>query len=934
LVKNGAVGQFNGVVTLLTSGGTLSVGFIRDISGSFPANSNYTISRVGLPALSKVAVNTTLLNYSVYTFTIPTVAPFTIGDAVLIKNGSVGQFNGVVSQTTTGGTVTVGTFSSFSGSFPPNVSYTIKLLSGGSELSAGNATLTAPQNSSPSSGQIYLGPDAVGGGDNFTSIMAIPFLPTMGKYVLPTRVVIKFTYIQPVLYPLVTGERIRNKRTDGLFLTGARTYNYNTYSTPAAYTGLSDLNYWDDHYLYNRRNVVLGIFRTRDIIGSNLSTISITNALCTMSLKKVSRVGQYSSSTDIAVKYTKTRSPEWGTYYTYERNESPSSIWYPYREDISGSFTSGTLQTKWTAVTKSADGGGNIFMTNYSTGRDLSAYYADVSNNSLCFIPFYPVLTAAEATAAATNTGIPFSKPLTDATAWSVGRFEGLAYTSKPFIPITRASVLSENANVINPSTSVCVYDIADVSGGGISVGENSTYMGSCGPLCLGTVSNGLAPVTVKSPNYRRSGFTPTYFNIRLNIRMPDTFYNPISDLSKFGTAADVSNCTVDTQMFFYDLTSRPNSDFDDISGSWGAEVATKFTKYNDDGGFNLLSYLPSVYLDKDGQYDVNVRGYVPTVKFLSGLRIMGKNWTEFGQVSLQGIIDEIADISNAGITVLPDGRLANDNVRIAKRYTSSYARALIDFNAKFTGQFTMGRAYTNASYAGETFTSTGFADFINKFINYNIEIEQSSTGISTAQNAASTAVREFISEQYSGILPDYVLQRNRYTDSLTFSLQFLSQLKSNEYLRNYLLSFDQWGLGWNLGFDKIDTPYRTRHVTTTFIRIVDDYIYLKLNDELNINNVDISEKENLSQSRETFGSSRRYYGKLLLNTFGNFAQTFVQPAKSLPFPIPKVDKLTLQLVDAYNNKINNDDCEYSVVFEVVEQVDSIDTAGTLTKGT
>jgi hypothetical protein len=105
------------------------------------------------------------------------------------------------------------------------------------------------------------------------------------------------------------------------------------------------------------------------------------------------------------------------------------------------------------------------------------------------------------------------------------------------------------------------------------------------------------------------------------------------------------------------------------------------------------------------------------------------------------------------------------------------------------------------------------------------------------------------------------------------------------------------------------------------------------LNEDLNINNVDISEKENLTQSRETFGTSKRYYGKLLLNTFGSYAQTFVQPAKVLPFPIPKVDKLTFQMVDAYNNKISNNDCEFNVVFEIVEQADTIDTAGTLVKG-
>ena len=95
-----------------------------------------------------------------------------------------------------------------------------------------------------------------------------------------------------------------------------------------------------------------------------------------------------------------------------------------------------------------------------------------------------------------------------------------------------------------------------------------------------------------------------------------------------------------------YDITStiqltnpilRPDNA--DIANQWGAEKATNFIRYNDDSGYNYLSYMPSIYISKDSVYSLQVRGYVPTVKFLSGVRITGKNWTDFGYVSIDTII-------------------------------------------------------------------------------------------------------------------------------------------------------------------------------------------------------------------------------------------------------------------------------------------------------
>jgi hypothetical protein len=509
--------------------------------------------------------------------------------------------------------------------------------------------------------------------------MGIPFQPPMGKYVLPTRIVIKYSYIQP----LTDNNRIIQGRRDGLPLTGKKIYVYNSYSNPVTYSVSGELALWDDHYYLNRRNLVLGVFRSKDIQGTNISSLSITKALCTLSLKKVTQVCQYSSTTDPKVNYTKTRTPDWGTYYVYERKETSSNMWVPLSQGIydangnpinlrtvtDANLANGTMFTNWSAITKTADISSNIFMTAVET--DLASYYTDVSNNSLCFVPFYPVLAAGQ-------TGIgPFTKSLSDASSWAVGSFNGLTYTAKPYVPVTKNSLLGENKYIFDPYKTVSV-DI--IGNDGISMGSNSTYLGSCGPICWGYTSTGL----ITSPNYRKSyasyavssisstgtsvkytvvsstnatigatvivtgaataayngtftvvattpttisvsstatgasstailkldGFLPTYFNIRVNVRMPDTFYNPISDFTKFGGYTDVSNCLVDTQTYLYNLGARPGSDFNDISGSWGSEKASRFVRFNDDAGYNNLSYMPSIFAGKAVPFSINVRGY------------------------------------------------------------------------------------------------------------------------------------------------------------------------------------------------------------------------------------------------------------------------------------------------------------------------------------
>ena len=127
------------------------------------------------------------------------------------------------------------------------------------------------------------------------------------------------------------------------------------------------------------------------------------------------------------------------------------------------------------------------------------------------------------------------------------------------------------------------------------------------------------------------------------------------------------------------------------------------------------------------------------------------------------------------------------------------------------------------------------------------------------------------------------------------------------------------WGIGWNLGFPKADTPYDTVQVATSFYKIFDDYIFLRLNPEQNMNRVDYTSRERLNRSLETQGTINTYYGKLLLNSFGSYGTTFVGNPIEFNPPIARLDKIQIEWLDAAGNALANADCEWNSILRITE---------------
>jgi hypothetical protein len=109
-----------------------------------------------------------------------------------------------------------------------------------------------------------------------------------------------------------------------------------------------------------------------------------------------------------------------------------------------------------------------------------------------------------------------------------------------------------------------------------------------------------------------------------------------------------------------------------------------------------------------------------------------------------------------------------------------------------------------------------------------------------------------------------------------------------------------------------------------SFYKIQDDYIYLRLNPEFNINRMDSGSKENYTLTREPGGTTNRYYAKLLLTSFGGNATTFIHNPVDLTPSINRLSKLEFQWIGPDGLIINNADAEWDMVVNITENIDVI----------
>jgi len=428
-----------------------------------------------------------------------------------------------------------------------------------------------------------------------------------------------------------------------------------------------------------------------------------------------------------------------------------------------------------------------------------------------------------------------------------------------------------------------------------------------------------------------------------------DVQHNPANDLTLFGGYEGISHEYQDTLLFLYSNAATSN-DLNDISRItstltnvgpifknfwvWGQESATNYVDYDDKNGYNNLSYLnDKAVRGPNIEYAIHFRAYDPIPKFTSGLRFIGKNFTDFGRLSFTELGTEISSLagyipitdSNASALIAdlnegtpnygPYSTITNNNNQIRfknnNRFSVNYADALIDFDALFSTSVLFGK---QVGQTGLAYTFTGYKDCIDKYAQFYSTTQGLLTTYTVVLSTASAQLTEYITTYYGQILPPSILTRNRVTDPLPF--QFLL---SSFLVPPYDTQYDQWGLGYNLGFNKIDTPPTVSLTSNTFIRIVDDYIYLQLNPEYNMNSMSVSGKEDKAMCLDSSAQESKYFSKILLNDFGGYCRTAVQMPKTFNPVLGKYESLSCRLVDRSGQPINNVDCEYDFVLEVTE---------------
>ena len=355
-----------------------------------------------------------------------------------------------------------------------------------------------------------------------------------------------------------------------------------------------------------------------------------------------------------------------------------------------------------------------------------------------------------------------------------------------------------------------------------------------------------------------------------------------------------------------------------DTSGKWGLESASNFVTadFRFSGlYFNAYDFEVPVTDNRSTSdfYYLTLRNYTPTEKSQVLLRVAAPNKYTFGYVSPLDLSGEISTAKYVSTT--------NDQFQ-TYYWDQTYVNTLLAFDKNFiigSNGYTFGGGII-PGFAGSNISSvTGWGDFYGRFrqtyLTYSTQVQLAST-INTNTNIA---LSNFITTDLQYIIPPQALNRQRFTDPLRFSIQWRSTL-----LPAYAALEEEWGLGWNLGYAKVDTPFETVQRADSFFKILDDYIFLRMNPEFDMNRMDTTLKENLAATNEPTGTTKSFYGKLLLANFGSYAQTMISNPLSFNPPFGRMDKLTFQWVNQVGTVIDNNDCEWNAVVQIVESVDIV----------
>jgi len=138
---------------------------------------------------------------------------------------------------------------------------------------------------------------------------------------------------------------------------------------------------------------------------------------------------------------------------------------------------------------------------------------------------------------------------------------------------------------------------------------------------------------------------------------------------------------------------------------------------------------------------------------------------------------------------------------------------------------------------------------------------------------------------------------------------------------------YSEWGLGWNLGWGGQPTDLSGSNTYTTdhWFRLNQDYIYLQLNETEHMNEIDHTSLENTAVVQDSTGQVAHYFGKLLLNNFGCWAQTFVEAPKTFKPVLGRLERLDFLWTNRLGQVLAGPDaasCDWHMALRITEVVE------------
>lgn len=512
------------------------------------------------------------------------------------------------------------------------------------------------------------------------------------------------------------------------------------------------------------------------------------------------------------------------------------------------------------------------------------------------------------------------------------GNIYGISYTATnrfQYIQLTPSATPGESNSVVIASADTFVEPITDTPTFGYATDANgglwfSFQLGDIfSPQPIGIYGNsgllGDANYGLISLAYQI--FYPTS---KIVLTKRANKYNDITNLVDINYFGSNYFEYPKTEMFFY---SNYNSLLSDILApssmtqvwKWGQEsnyvrADNSFQGY----GFNSYIYnipltespaltapnISTTFVGLNGNINdynyILIRGYSPSEDFQCLVRFNLPNRYDYGIIQPPTLINEIS-------TAKGGSNLSN--------YNPEYISSILLFDNTFSTTKIYG-SNALSNFPGSTITTSSFGQFYSYFSTLYTTYNSNAAIISGIQSNIDSNLQNYLSNYFGTIFPSTIYDNLRLTDAVPFDLLFASsiapQIESN---------ITYWGLGYNLGFARSNYVGTTVYVAPSFYKILQDYIYLQLNDDLSMNILDTTGPEDYNVTLDSTGEVRKYFGKLLLQGFGNYSQTMIGTTVTFNPPLGRLDKVKFNWVDINGNVIDNADCDWSACLAINEQV-------------